>query len=208
MKTTLPILPLAALFFGLPAHAHAQEPAAPEVAREVATAPGPPSPDLRGWFIEPPFQRVLDLQIGLAGWPGLWGFCAEANPRWYVSIEACWDTNYNILANYNDLSLGLKSRALEWLGLRQDGSRITGNQVGLGPAVAWRFQHEVEYQGLGGLRTTDSHALDAGLSLEWVHWSSRYFGVTMQWEAGPEALFREGEVLPTFFVRYTLGVAF
>lgn len=209
--TTTAAALLASVLLLAPVQALADEPA-PAVQAERAAAPGPglspPPLELRGWFLEPPFQRVLDLQIGLAGWPGLWGLCAEANPRWYLSFEACWDSNGNVLSDYDDLSLSAKSRALGWLGLTRDGESVRGDQVGLGPTVAYRYQREVTYHPSSGPESATSSALDAGLSLEWVHWFSRYFGITMQWEAGPEVLFREGEAWPTFFVRYTVGAAF
>jgi hypothetical protein len=167
------------------------------------------SAELGGWFLDPPFQRILDLQLVVAGWPGLWGLSLEANPVWFLSVEVGWNSNLGLLSNFNDVSVAVKSRFLQWVGLALDDADVSGHQVGLGPTVGYGFSNEdLPANGDPSPVVHRDHRLDVGLSFEWVSWASRYFGFSMQLETGPEVLFRNGSAWPTFFVRYSIGASF
>lgn len=131
---------------------------------------------IQGWFKELPFHRVIDLELLIPGIPDFIGLCAEINPASYLSIEGCAGTILFI----SSLSVNVKSRFLHYVNITKEANgSYHGHEFGVGPGLGVRkmtfFAFDSGGEGIG---------FDAMLSAEWVYWTSRYFGISLQLDAG------------------------
>jgi hypothetical protein len=144
-----------------------------------------PTRMIAGWLKPPPFQRLVDAELIVPGYPDFIGLCAEVNPGYFVSLEGCAGTFVFAVS----VSAAVKSRFLHYIHFEEEtrpdgGSRYRGFEFGLGPGIGVRSLATIGVVGSSS-GSISGVTVDAMLSFEWVYWFSKYVGLTMQLDAGP-----------------------
>lgn len=149
--------------------------------------------------------RVLDISVTfLSGIPDILSVCLEGHPTKGLAIEACANTAVIV----SGFSAAVKYR---WDLIAKMTDRGNVHQLSIGPGVGFHRHYMTAWMGGDGGQYSAT-TLDGLLSLEYVYWLSKHFGLTAQLDLGGSYVVhyadtnREGVATP--IGKLSVGLAF